>query len=330
MKKLLLTGAMLCATYFSANAQTQIVTSFEESETAVYTAGDDLGSYSTWTVYSTATADDAVESGLISISDSWASEGSQSLKFAAVGNQDGEGNYADSPLYNFTPLAASTFDISFDTKTNAIDDNGSNFYYSLLSYNTTTSTVASVAGVWFNYDGSVLVWDSSQEDQTAANDYGYVYVGDFDADTALTATVRFNDDGTLSYLIDGEEVYNFTPADAEALTGYYYFDFGADDYDTDWYVDNITVALPTAGVTSPSLAQFAVYPNPASNVVNVSNADALVNNVALTDLNGRIVKTVKFNGVSDAQVNITDLASGVYLMTISSDKGTTTKKVVKE
>jgi len=75
-------------------------------------------------------------------------------------------------------------------------------------------------------------------------------------------------------------------------------------------------------------ANLSVYPNPASDVVNVS-VDALVSNVAIVDLNGRTVKSVKFDGVSTASVNVSDLASGIYMMTVSSDKGTTTKKIVK-
>jgi hypothetical protein len=129
--------------------------------------------------------------------------------------------------------------------------------------------------------------------------------------------------------VAGEDVVTY-PLDASYFTGVYYAAFGADDWGSDYSVDRITVSEETAAVKNNTRSEFSVYPNPASNVVNVSNIDALVNNVALTDLNGRTVKTVKFNGVSDAQVNIADLASGVYLMTISSDRGTTIKKVVKE
>jgi hypothetical protein len=84
-----------------------------------------------------------------------------------------------------------------------------------------------------------------------------------------------------------------------------------------------------AGLDGQLASNFKVYPNPSSNVVNVNSANALVNAVNFTDLNGRIVKSAKFNGVADAQVNISDLASGVYMMNISSDKGTTVKKIVK-
>jgi len=77
-------------------------------------------------------------------------------------------------------------------------------------------------------------------------------------------------------------------------------------------------------------SSIAIYPNPTTNVVYVSNAEnILVNGVTVTDLNGRTVKTAKFGGVAEAQVNVSDLASGVYMMTISSDKGSLTKKIVK-
>jgi hypothetical protein len=49
-----------------------------------------------------------------------------------------------------------------------------------------------------------------------------------------------------------------------------------------------------------------------------------------TDVNGRIVKNVKFDGVSETQISVSELSSGIYMMKIVSDKGTTTKKVIKE
>lgn len=88
--------------------------------------------------------------------------------------------------------------------------------------------------------------------------------------------------------------------------------------------EEILGAKPVVG----AIAELSVYPNPVNDVVNIS-VDALVSNVAIVDLNGRTVKTAKFDGVSNASVNVSDLASGVYMMTITSDKGTTTKKIVK-
>lgn len=86
----------------------------------------------------------------------------------------------------------------------------------------------------------------------------------------------------------------------------------------------------TTGVNEQVASTISVFPNPAVSVVNVANTNgALINNIKVADLNGRTVKNNKFDGLTDVQVNISDLASGVYMMTISSDKGTTTKKIVK-
>lgn len=77
-------------------------------------------------------------------------------------------------------------------------------------------------------------------------------------------------------------------------------------------------------------SKFSVYPNPANNVVNIANGEnMMVNKVTVTDLNGRTVKNVSFDNVANVQVNVSDLASGLYLMNITSDKGTATKKFVK-
>ncbi|MFP9099071.1 T9SS type A sorting domain-containing protein [Flavobacterium sp. RHBU_24] len=90
-----------------------------------------------------------------------------------------------------------------------------------------------------------------------------------------------------------------------------------------------TIAI-TSELGTKTLAgnKLSVYPNPTTDVVNVANA-GLINSVKVTDLNGRIVKATAFDGVDAAQVSIADLASGVYLMTVASDKGTNTTKIVK-
>lgn len=95
-------------------------------------------------------------------------------------------------------------------------------------------------------------------------------------------------------------------------------------------LDDVVVTEGVAGVENHLTSALSVYPNPANNVVTISNNEnILMNNVTVTDLNGRTVKSISFAGVSEAQVNVSDLASGVYMMKISSDKGSVTKKIMK-
>ncbi len=78
---------------------------------------------------------------------------------------------------------------------------------------------------------------------------------------------------------------------------------------------------------------FKLYPNPAVNYVNVSFAKALTGEVAMHiyDLNGRLVKTQNFNSIqanSALRINVSDLATGEYLLSFSTDKGSIVKKLV--
>ncbi|SCY91291.1 T9SS-dependent choice-of-anchor J family protein [Flavobacterium caeni] len=77
-------------------------------------------------------------------------------------------------------------------------------------------------------------------------------------------------------------------------------------------------------------ANFAVSPNPASNVLNVNaKTGASLKKIELTDMNGRIVKSLDMGNVSQTQINVSDLQSGIYLLKISSDSGVGTSKIVK-
>ena len=72
-----------------------------------------------------------------------------------------------------------------------------------------------------------------------------------------------------------------------------------------------------------------VYPNPTTDVVNVTLENKSINSVSISDLNGRIVKSKDYKNVSNVSMNVSDLAAGVYMMSITSDSGTATKKIIK-
>jgi hypothetical protein len=48
------------------------------------------------------------------------------------------------------------------------------------------------------------------------------------------------------------------------------------------------------------------------------------------DLNGRQVISKTFNNVSDAQIDVNELSAGMYLINITSDNATITKKFLKQ
>lgn len=76
--------------------------------------------------------------------------------------------------------------------------------------------------------------------------------------------------------------------------------------------------------------KFSAYPNPVNDIVTVTNSEnATFNEISITDINGRTVKTVNAGNVSELQINISELNAGIYFMNISSENGKAVKKFIK-
>ncbi len=94
-------------------------------------------------------------------------------------------------------------------------------------------------------------------------------------------------------------------------------------------VDNFSVTQ-TLSVDEFLNSNFSVSPNPAKDLITISNTENIsVNSISITDLNGRIVKQNTYSNETNVQVNISDLSSGVYMMNITSAEGSVTKKIIK-
>lgn len=74
---------------------------------------------------------------------------------------------------------------------------------------------------------------------------------------------------------------------------------------------------------------FSVYPNPVNDNFTIQNGNNIaISGLTISDMNGRTVKTLNVNAIEN-QINISDLNSGVYFLNITSDKGSATKKIIK-
>lgn len=116
--------------------------------------------------------------------------------------------------------------------------------------------------------------------------------------------------------------------------GIYYFGFhnnsAVGTNQTFLFFDTLNMTS-TLSVDAFDESTISIAPNPATEFINVTNSsNNSILNIVLTDLNGRIVKNIKVENKNDNQINISDLSSGIYMMKIVSDKGTSTKKVIKE
>ncbi|MFL9844514.1 T9SS type A sorting domain-containing protein [Flavobacterium rhizosphaerae] len=141
------------------------------------------------------------------------------------------------------------------------------------------------------------IWDETQSPYTVAED----------SFTPFTAEVSLSDYSGQSAIL----AFNYSGVDGAQFV-----------------LDDINVSS-LASIKELDVDAFSVFPNPASNMINISAKNIGINTLALTDINGRTVKAVNFEGISEAKLNISDLSAGVYMLTITSDNGTLTKKIIK-
>ncbi len=82
-----------------------------------------------------------------------------------------------------------------------------------------------------------------------------------------------------------------------------------------------TVGAPVAAVT--------IFPNPANDVLHIANAVSL-RSLEIVDLHGRVVKSHQYNGVTDTTVDVSELASGIYIVNLANDSGSQSHKIIKK
>ena len=79
--------------------------------------------------------------------------------------------------------------------------------------------------------------------------------------------------------------------------------------------------MVTVGVNEVLSNSFNLYPNPATNVVNITNSEnMLVQQIAVYDTAGKLIKTENYNNQTEIQLNVENLASGTYMLHIKTNE----------
>ncbi|ASB49424.1 CotH kinase family protein [Alkalitalea saponilacus] len=69
-----------------------------------------------------------------------------------------------------------------------------------------------------------------------------------------------------------------------------------------------------------------IYPNPATNHINIISAE-LVQKISLMNLNGRVIKTI-YPLSYKSEINISNVSAGIYLLMVETSNAISTKKIV--
>lgn len=103
-----------------------------------------------------------------------------------------------------------------------------------------------------------------------------------------------------------------------------------------WYLDEIFVYNCAASLSVNNYDQMidgvTIYPNPTQGVVTVKKTnDIQLIKVELFDLNGRILKSQSLSDMqTEKNIDIINLASGVYFVKVTSDNSTGVMRLIKE
>ena len=75
--------------------------------------------------------------------------------------------------------------------------------------------------------------------------------------------------------------------------------------------------------------RFNVYPNPAKDVVKVSTVNSQQSTVRIYNILGMLVEEIEINS-KETEINVSDYNPGVYFISIETENGDVTKKIVVE
>ncbi len=198
------------------------------------------------------------------------------------------------------------------------------------------------------------VCDDATSDWTAAVDFTTLdETAEFcPAPTGLTATDVQNESITLTweqeantanswevqYRVQGSSTWNSTTATAvpytlTGLTGLTTYEIQVVANCTNGLTSDpsnmITETTTNVGISSYDLeSSVSLYPNPTSDRVTIS-AQGMMESVSMYDVYGKLISTMKVND-TNATVDLSSYASGVYFARITTENGVVTKRIVKK
>lgn len=120
-------------------------------------------------------------------------------------------------------------------------------------------------------------------------------------------------------------------SDVKFAFRYFVTDAGTNGANSDIIgIDTFSIDRALAATENFFKNNLSIYPNPTKGILNInSETNVIIKNAILTDLNGRIIKNVNLNGVTNPTIDITDVNTGVYFLKVATDQGVGISKVIK-
>ncbi|MBL1279344.1 MAG: T9SS type A sorting domain-containing protein [Fluviicola sp.] len=94
------------------------------------------------------------------------------------------------------------------------------------------------------------------------------------------------------------------------------------------YIDNINIGEFNASLSEKENNLFTVYPNPATNLINVSFKDQSNKVVRLYNTTGQVLQTVYVKNEAESIIDVTEFSQGIFYIEVEQNGTVRTEKVI--
>ncbi len=299
MKKTLL--SFLTTALLSVSSFGQQKISFETSEG--YNLGSVVGQKE-WTVKT-----DNVPNNNFKVVTGKATDGNNSVEVTSTNAYTENMSFLFKKIPEYNRLSVSA-DVKLE-KLNSSD------YYMLSLYYNNNGNYSWAGGFNFMYSGKLY----------ADSDVNFLDLGSWIPDKWYNLRIEIDHvtEKNVKYYLDNQLVHTSALGPKVVRANDLNFEFDNDG--SGFIVDNIIIKdMDQLSVSDINKTQINIYPNPTSDFINIKS-DEKIKSVKLHNASGSLVKT---ENVEFSRINVSNLLKGNYLISIETDSGIVTKKIIKE
>ncbi|MBL4648961.1 MAG: T9SS type A sorting domain-containing protein, partial [Aureispira sp.] len=209
------------------------------------------------------------------------------------------------------------------------------FTCNTLGTNIVTLTVVDFAGNTSNCITAVTVQDNISpiancQSTTSINlsSIGIATVSAFQIDNG-----SLDNCGISSFLINGQTVDTFNCSDVGINSVVLTITDFSGNVDSCSSILIVTDSLSFCALSNSAIHQIEerihIHPNPTAQILNISSKESLLQQITLTNITGQVVLTQnEARSQNTAQLDLSNLPNAVYLITVITNKGISTQKII--
>ncbi len=94
-------------------------------------------------------------------------------------------------------------------------------------------------------------------------------------------------------------------------------------------ITQFTIETTVLGIADLNEEVFSVYPNPVSDILQITNSSSLQTEIELYNLHGHKIKSIELAEAITQQINVSKLASGIYILRFINEEQTIVRRIIK-